>query len=398
MSNNLERGGSTTNHKKTILVLYEFFFPGYKAGGPIQSLVNMMIALQHEYTFKVVTTAYDMHETEPYSNIQLNHWNTVQLAPNISPIEVWYSATPKISIGTFKKVIQQSKATTVYINGLFTQWFTQPLILKKSAQLKGVEIIICPRGMLQAGALSVKPLKKKLFLSAFKKALLFKGVRWHATNEEEAADIQKNIHRNAKCIVAYNIPKPPVIEVKSSTKQVGNLSLVYLSLITQKKNLLLLMEVLKNCSANIQLAIYGPIKDKAYWQKCELLIQQMPSNIIVEYKGDVQPFEVQATIAQYDTFISLTKGENFGHALFEAFSCGRPVITSNYTPWNHLQKLRAGWNVEIADGNSIVQLLEELVTVEKEIWDVYCGNAYNLANNYFYHETDFNKLYKQLFG
>ena len=118
--------------KKTILIVYEYFFPGYKAGGPIQSLVNMVLALQHEYTFKVVTTAYDMHETEPYYNIQLNHWNTVQLAPNISPIEVWYSATPKISIGTFKKLIQQSNAATVYINGLFTQWFTQPLVLKKS--------------------------------------------------------------------------------------------------------------------------------------------------------------------------------------------------------------------------------------------------------------------------
>ncbi len=383
--------------KKTILIVYEYFFPGYKAGGPIQSLVNMVLALQHEYTFKVVTTAYDMHETEPYSNIQLNHWNTVQLAPNTPSIEVWYSATPKISISTFKKVIQQSNAATVYINGLFTQWFTQPLVLKKSIQLKGVEILICPRGMLQAGALSVKPLKKKLFLSAFKKALLFKGVRWHATNEEEAADIQKNIHRNAKCIVAYNIPKPPVIQVKPSTKQVGNLSLVYLSLITQKKNLLLLMEVLKNCSANIQLAIYGPIKDKAYWQQCELLIQQMPSNITIEYKGDVQPFEVQVTIAQYDAFVLLTKGENFGHALFEALSCGRPIITSHFTPWNNLIEKQAGWNVDIYNLTSIAALLDFLAHINTDEWMIYKQAAIKLARTYYY-ESDFATRYQQLFS
>lgn len=383
--------------KKTILIVYEYFFPGYKAGGPIQSLVNMILALQHEYTFKVVTTAYDMHETEPYSNIQLNHWNTVQLAPNTPSIEVWYSATPKISIGTFKKVIQQSNAATVYINGLFTQWFTQPLVLKKSIQLKGVEILICPRGMLQAGALSVKPLKKKLFLSAFKKALLFKGVRWHATNEEEAADIQKNIHRNAKCIVAYNIPKPPVIQVKPSTKQVGNLSLVYLSLITQKKNLLLLMEVLKNCSANIQLAIYGPIKDKAYWQQCELLIQQMPSNITIEYKGDVQPFEVQVTIAQYDAFVLLTKGENFGHALFEALSCGRPIITSHFTPWNNLQEKQAGWNVDIQQPSAIVTLMNQLAEQDSTQWNNYCNNAYAVAGDY-YAQLNLLQSYSALFN
>jgi hypothetical protein len=31
-----------------------------------------MIALQHEYDFKVITTAFDLNETQPYQNIQLN--------------------------------------------------------------------------------------------------------------------------------------------------------------------------------------------------------------------------------------------------------------------------------------------------------------------------------------
>ncbi|MCU0321388.1 MAG: glycosyltransferase [Chitinophagaceae bacterium] len=383
--------------KKTILIVYEYFFPGYRAGGPIQSLVNMVLALQHVYTFKVITTAYDMHTTKPYPNIQLNSWNTVQLAPKTQPIEVWYSATPKISIGTFKKAIQQSSASIIYINGLFTQWFTQPLILKKSAQLKGVEIIICPRGMLQAGALSVKPFKKKLFLSAFKKAQLFKGVRWHATNEEEANDIQKNIHSNARSLVAYNIPKPPVSVIQPSTKQVGKLSLVYLSLITQKKNLLLLLEVLKNCTANIELAIYGPIKDIAYWQQCELLMQQMPHNINISYKGDVQPFEVQNTIAQYDAFILLTKGENFGHALFEALSCGRPIITSFFTPWNELEKQRAGWNIDINNNENIQLLLQQIAMIDATDFASYCDGAWQIAKDY-YHQSSFHKNYCTLFS
>lgn len=383
--------------KKTILIVYEYFFPGYKAGGPIQSLVNMVLALQQEYAFKVVTTAYDMHEVEPYPNIQLNSWNTVQLAPNTLPIEVWYSATPKIKIGTFKAIIQQSEASIVYVNGLFTQWFTQPLVLKKSIQLKGIQIIICPRGMLQAGALSVKPLKKKLFLSAFKKAQLFKGVRWHATNEEEAADIHKNISKNAIAFVAYNIPKPPVIQIQPCSKQTGKLSLVYLSLITQKKNLLLLIDVLKKCSANIHLSIYGPIKDKAYWQQCEQLIQQMPSNIRIVYLGDVQPFEVQNTLEQYDAFVSLTKGENFGHALFEALSCGRPIITSYFTPWNNLQEKQAGWNVDIQQSNTISKLFNQLADADSIQWNNYCTNAYAIANEY-YEQLNLQQSYATLFN
>ncbi len=397
MSNNLERGGSTTNHKKTILVLYEFFFPGYKAGGPIQSLVNMMVALQQEYEFKVITTAFDLNETTPYENVQLNTWNTVQLTNNAPTIEVWYSSTHSLKTNTFKKIILEANPAIIYINGLFTQWFTKPLLLKKAGHLKGVDIVICPRGMLQAGALSVKPLKKKLFLSAFKKATLFKGIRWHATNEEEANDIAKNISLKAKSIVAHNIPKPPVINLTQSNKQENLFRLVYLSLITEKKNLLLLLQILKQCNTNIELAIYGPVKDTAYWNLCLAAIQQMPTNIQVQYKGDVQPIEVQQTIEQYDAFVSLTKGENFGHALFEAFSCGRPIITSYFTPWNNLQEQQAGWNVDISNKSSIENLLNQLSCLSNDVWSNYCNNAYSVAQQY-YQQLNYQQSYSALFN
>ena len=383
--------------KKTILIVYEYFFPGYKAGGPIQSLVNMVIALQDQYEFKVMTTAFDLNEIQPYSNIQTNTWISIQLAPHTPPIQVWYTATTNIQLSTFKKVVQQSHASLVYINGLFTPWFMQLLLLKKSIQLRGVELVICPRGMLQAGALSVKPFKKKIFLSVFKNVLLFRGVRWHATNEEEAADIKKNIHGRAHSVVAYNIPKPTVATIKPCNKQVGKLSLVYLSLITQKKNLLLLLNILSTCKATIELAIFGPIKDKLYWQSCEALILQMPSNITIQYKGDVQPFDVQDTIAKYDAFVLLTKGENFGHALFEALSCGRPLITSYFTPWNELQTKQAGWNVDIQNATNIAVLFNQLAELNSAEWNYYCTNAYVLANEY-YAQLNLKQSYSALFN
>jgi glycosyltransferase involved in cell wall biosynthesis len=397
LSKIIQRGGLETPNKKTILVLYEFFFPGYKAGGPIQSLVNMMIALQHEYDFKVITTAFDLNETQPYQNIQLNAWNKVQLTNNTPAIEVWYSSTHSLKTNTFKKVILEANPAIIYINGLFTQWFTKPLLLKKAGSLKGMDIVICPRGMLQAGALSVKPFKKKLFLSAFKNATLFKGVRWHATNEEEANDIAKHIHAKANSIVAYNIPKPPVINLTQSNKQENKLRLIYLSLITEKKNLLLLLQILQQCKATIELDIFGPIKDTAYWNLCLAAMQQMPANIKVQYKNDVQPIEVQHTIEQYDAFVSLTKGENFGHALFEAFSCGRPVITSNFTPWKQLQAKQAGWNVDISNKDSIVEVFNQLSNISKNDWNIYCNHGYSVAQQY-YQQLNYQQNYSALFN
>ncbi|MGG2383212.1 hypothetical protein, partial [Salmonella enterica] len=74
----------------------------------------------------------------------------------------------------------------------------------------------------------------------------------------------------------------------------------------------------------------------------------------------------------YDAMILLTRGENFGHAIFESFSVGVPVIISHFTPWHDLQKNKAGWNVEINDANAMVQLFNALAAKTQEEWKPYC--------------------------
>ena len=48
--------------KKKILIFIDWFLPGYKAGGPIQSVVNLINHLGHEYDFDVVTSNKDLGE------------------------------------------------------------------------------------------------------------------------------------------------------------------------------------------------------------------------------------------------------------------------------------------------------------------------------------------------
>ncbi len=52
-------------------------------------------------------------------------------------------------------------------------------------------------------------------------------------------------------------------------------------------------------------------------------------------------------------FIQPSKSENFGHALYEALSAGRPVITSYHTPWKDLIESVAGFNVSVIDTSGI---------------------------------------------
>lgn len=53
----------------------------------------------------------------------------------------------------------------------------------------------------------------------------------------------------------------------NTSKESGSLHLVFLSRISEKKNLLFLLRVLAhNSELSVQLDIYGPIEDKAYWK------------------------------------------------------------------------------------------------------------------------------------
>ncbi|GAB1397102.1 hypothetical protein MASR1M65_18810 [Saprospiraceae bacterium] len=324
-------------YKKKILVLYEYFYPGYKAGGPIQSIVNMVLALQHQYDFFIATTAYDMLAEKPYPGIASGKWTDVSLLEGTNLVKVWYSSAKKPSFSELLHVIRTSRCDTLYINGFYTNHSLFPLLYTKLGLLKGIRCIVAPRGMLQQGALQIGALKKKVYFKIIKLLGLTRQISFHATTPDEEIDIMKMFGSAVSVIVAENIPKTPYSIPNCSRKQAGCLNLVFLSLITEKKNLLLLLETLKMCTQTIRLDIFGPVKDRAYWQLCLQTMGSLPGNVVATYKGEVLPADVQQTLAAYNAMILLTKGENFGHAIYESLSVGTPVITSHFTPWNDLQ-------------------------------------------------------------
>jgi glycosyltransferase involved in cell wall biosynthesis len=258
-------------------------------------------------------------------------------------------------------------------------WFLWPLQWWKKKKIAVERMIVCPRGMLQPGALAVKPWRKKIYFKGLRLLALCKGVVWHATTLEEADDIRRFAGQNARIVVAPNIPKWPLQQWLPPNKLLGRLQLIYLSLITEKKNLLLLLQALRLCQQSVQLDIYGPVVDTHYWQACEKQMQQMPPHIQVAYKGSVKPTAVQSTISQYDGLVLLTKGENFGHAIYESLSAARPVLISTFTPWRHLQEQQAGWDIPIDAVKSIANTIDELALMELHEWTPFCAGAHTLA-------------------
>ena len=314
----------------------------------------------------------------------------MELEPASTTFQVWYSSKDKPHAGEILRCIEETDASIVYLNGMFSYRFVMLPLLKIKKQK--IRVVLCPRGMLQTGALAGKSLKKKLYLTALKLSGLVKNISWHATNAEEEQDIKRVFGNNAHVIIAANIPKQPVTDCISAKKITGQLRLIYLSLIAEKKNLLQVIELINRSNTHMTLDIYGPVKDAAYWKKCEAAIAG--SNEKVKYMGVIKPEQIQDTFSKYDASVLLTKGENFGHALYESLSAGRPIITSYFTPWNELEQKKAGWNLDINDNDSCLQKLETICNMNNDTFNSYCTGAYKIAKSYYTESTDLSNYHK----
>src|SRR5579862_8316601 len=62
------------NPRPTILAFVNWYLPGFKAGGPIRSIENLVAALGGEFTFRIVTRDRDFRDKKPFSSIVPHRW------------------------------------------------------------------------------------------------------------------------------------------------------------------------------------------------------------------------------------------------------------------------------------------------------------------------------------
>jgi len=101
---------------KNILLCYQYFYPGYKAGGPVQSLINMIDILGQDFCFSVLTAAYDLNEKQPYNTIIPDSWNDVII--NGATVKVWY-ASSKVKGAVFMQIVKAANPQYIFINGMY---------------------------------------------------------------------------------------------------------------------------------------------------------------------------------------------------------------------------------------------------------------------------------------
>lgn len=348
--------------KRRVLAFIGCYLPGYKAGGPIRTMVNLVDRLGDEFDFYIVTMNRDLGSSEPYASVVTDAWNTVGKA------QVFYASSEGSSFRSLINIMRMTPHDVLYLNGFFHPVFTlKPILIRKFFSSVRAPTIVAPHGEFSPGALQIKQRKKQLFMALENLAGLFNDVIWHASTPFEAKDIASaRAISEEKVVVATNIvAKASVIEQSNKIKELSDkrpLSICFLSRISPMKNLDFALNVLMGVSEPVEFFIYGPKESIDYWKSCEKIIKALPSNVSVAYKGSINPADVKRTIANHDVFFVPSQGENFGHVFIEAFAAGVPVLVSDRTPWRSLKAKNIGWDISLDQPYEFRAAIEDMLS------------------------------------
>ena len=379
------------SRKPPLIILSDWFAPGYRAGGPITSCVNLSYAMRKYFDVKIITSDRDLGDRKPYDSILPNSWTQYD-----NGIHVLYCRPGFSRIREIRKILRQSAKATILLNGMFSRSFTLiPLFLLNRLD-KDHRIILTPRGMLKPSALAIKHWKKNLFLSLMKRWKFVRQITFHVTDQNEQEDVLRVFGENSRVHVIPNctpLPQPPE---KNIEKNPGTLKVISVARIHPIKNTLFLINSLATTHQKVILDLYGPIEDMGYWKTCLQKIRSLPSNVQVTHQGELQPHQVRSYIKRYHVFGLATKGENFGHAIYEALSTGTPVLISDQTPWRNLRKAQAGWDLPLKDSKEFGRIVNLISSYTQPEYDQWSKGAYTLAED-FRAKHNVNELYKELF-
>jgi glycosyltransferase involved in cell wall biosynthesis len=373
---------------KRVVVLTDWYEPGYKAGGPIRSCVNLVNRLVDVAEVFVITTNTDYNETEPYVTVSSDEWTSSNKS------KVYYISKSRLTFKKMKELLKDVNPDIIYLNSMFSLFFTIiPFIIAKVV-LPKCRIVIAPRGMLAEGALSIKSTKKKMFLKVF--SFFGSGtVTWHATDYSEALDIKKQFPK-AHVVVASNI----VEENKSERpdhidKRAGELRLISIARISPEKNLLFALEVLAEIEKPVHFDIYGSVNDQRYFERCKGLVASMGQHKI-NFKGAIEPAQIPTVLSKAHYLFMPTLGENFGHVIIESFSAGTPVIISDRTPWLELEVKGVGYDIPLDELSRYKDVLYSLHALENNNYITSVNACYEFADAYRKEKNDINS-YRFLF-
>jgi glycosyltransferase involved in cell wall biosynthesis len=332
--------------RPTVLSLLGCYVPGSDASGPNQSFRAFAAGLSNDFEIRVASSA-DKCTSDRWYN---DGFALVRQIPS-----GWNG------ILELRRVLHNTPYDLLMLNGFYDRKLTIPvLLLRRLGLIPSKPTIISVRGEFSDGALSLKSRRKRAWLAFVRAAGLTHGIWFHATAPHERADINRLRLPKLGVLDAPNAWILPAILSKSHMHEELPLRVVFIGRVSRVKNLHFAIDVLSKVKAPVLFDIYGPTLERAYHIELKNKIGRLPPHIEARFMGELRHASVAEVLSSYHLFFMPTLGENFGHAIVEALAQGLPVLISDATPWQGLEKTGGGWDISLNAPARFVNVIEHV--------------------------------------
>lgn len=339
-----------------VLTFVSGYVPGFKSGGPVQSIANVVDQLGDQFSFQVVTRDRDSGDAAAYAGVVPGRWTSVGRA------RVCYLGPSQQKLRAVARLMRETPHDVIYINSFFNRRFSiYPLLAMRLGLAPRRPVIVAPRGELSDGAMALKPHKKRLFLALMRLLRLHRHVLWQTSSKHEEREVLQLFGATARVHIAGNLSRAVSSKVAHPPRESKSpLRVLFLSRISPKKNITFLIDALSKVSVPVNCSVIGFIDTPEYWKKCLSKIRKLPSHVLIHYDGAIPACQVPFAMAQSDLLFLPTLGENFGHVIMEALAAGTPVLISDQTPWQDLEETGAGWAFPLDALDPYVAVIDRL--------------------------------------
>ena len=279
----------------------------------------------------------------------------------------------KIKLNYANDLIKSNNVQLVHNNGIWTSFSVNVMRESFARNIKTIQSI---HGMLEPWSLSQSKYKKKLALLLYQRKILENADLLHVSTKYELKSVRRLGIKNKVAI----IPNGVDIQSELVIQDLKPKKLLFLSRIHQKKGVELLLNALKKCDYEFNLVIAGS-GDQNYIAKLKRDVENLGLTRNVSFVGSVEGEEKKQLFMNSDFFVLPTYSENFGNVIAEALSYGKPVLTTNTTPWIEIQSKMCGYICS----PSVDDILKSLISISKLSKKEYLymqKNAFIFSKNY----------------
>lgn len=271
-------------------------------------------------------------------------------------------------------------------------WNYPPYCAFKIAKKHNLPLVMSIRGNLYDWNLNKSKWKKDLSLTLFQMKMFKEASCLHATEINELKAIRNLGIKTPVALISNAIEIEEFVKLSSQEEAKKNLNLdkdkryiLFMSRIYSKKGLEYLINSFIDLQHNFpqwEILVAGPIYDKTYFDKINQNIKKSKIDNKVHYFGMVNGKKRLDLFASSELFILPAHTENFGMVIGEAMACSLPVITTQGTPWEVLNKKNAGWWIKL-DDESITNALKEAMLKTKIELNEMGVNGYKIIKEDF---------------